>query len=303
MLLTGLPTEWYIPPKARVVVVADFFASDLLGGAELTTEALVEACPRKVFKVHSHSLTPEFLSENLRQDQLWVITNYANAGMEGLQTLVESGVRYQVVEYDWKFCRLRAPRTCAKDKQGHQCPCLTTKIGEVFSLVFDHAERVSWMSEAHMREHLTLSGREYNPSRHRVQGSTWSQGDLQFLRDLSRSRQVVRPNTWAVLESSSWIKGQKETEAWCRDNRVAYNLIGKLPYREFLTRLSEYQGLVFRPADRDTCPRIVVEARILGLDLALNENVQHQEDPWWKEAKTPEDLLSHLSRTAQDFWV
>lgn len=301
MRLIGSPTEFYIPPRTRVVFIGDFFASDLSGGAELTHEALIQACPRKVFRVHSHSLTGE-LVEEAPKDLYWVLGNYCNASREGLNALVESGARYSFIEYDWKFCRLRAPRTCAKDKQGGVCPCLSTNYGAVWRTVFDHAERVFWMSEAHRSEYLTLVGRALDPTRHLVQGSTWTPDDLDQLDDLRRLRRGRHSKTWAILGSDSWIKGTKETEKWCQEKGIPCEVLGGLPPRVFLERLSEYQGLVSHPADRDTCPRVVVEARAMGLDLLLNENVQHQGDTWWQEAVTPEDVTSYLRTLPERFW-
>ena len=45
----------------KVVFVADLFADDYTGGAELTTEALIEACPFEHIKIHAKDLDMEFL--------------------------------------------------------------------------------------------------------------------------------------------------------------------------------------------------------------------------------------------------
>jgi hypothetical protein len=47
--------EFVIPKQAQVVIVNDFFVSDLQGGAELTTEALISYSPYQCFKLHSQS--------------------------------------------------------------------------------------------------------------------------------------------------------------------------------------------------------------------------------------------------------
>lgn len=301
MRFEGFPTEFYIPPRTRVVFVGDYFTSDLTGGAELTHEALLQACPWKTFRLHSHSLTTELIEE-ASKDLYWVLGNYCMASREGLSALVESGARYSFVEYDWKFCRVRAPRTCAKDKQGGMCPCLSTNYGAVWTQVFDHADRVFWMSEAHRSEYLSLVGRPLDPTRHLVQGSTWIPEDLDHLELLRTTRVGRHSQTWAVQGSPSWIKGTKETEQWCQSQNMPYEVLGGLPPRVFLERLSEYCGLVCHPADRDTCPRVVVEARAMGLDLHLNENVQHQGDAWWQEARTSEDVVVYLRTLPERFW-
>ena len=41
----------------RAIFVEDLFASDYAGGAELTTEALIEKSPFEVVKIHARNLT------------------------------------------------------------------------------------------------------------------------------------------------------------------------------------------------------------------------------------------------------
>ena len=35
------------------------------------------------------------------------------------------------------------------------------------------------------------------------------------------------------------------------------------------------------PLDYDTCPRVVIEAKLLGLDLILTDNVLHKDEDWF----------------------
>ena len=44
-----------IPQDAEVIFVADMFKEDYVGGAELTTEALIDSCPLKTFKIKSQT--------------------------------------------------------------------------------------------------------------------------------------------------------------------------------------------------------------------------------------------------------
>jgi len=42
-----------IPAEAKVVFVSDMFVEDYVGGAELTSEALIQSSPFTVYKLHS----------------------------------------------------------------------------------------------------------------------------------------------------------------------------------------------------------------------------------------------------------
>mgnify|MGYP003628251792 FL=1 len=45
----------------KIVFVADLFAEQYVGGAELTTEALIEACPFESIKLNAKDVTIETL--------------------------------------------------------------------------------------------------------------------------------------------------------------------------------------------------------------------------------------------------
>ena len=45
----------------KIVFVADVFVEQYSGGAELTTEALIEACPFEYIKINSKDVTLETL--------------------------------------------------------------------------------------------------------------------------------------------------------------------------------------------------------------------------------------------------
>ena len=73
-----------IPEDCEVVFVADMFKEDYVGGAELTTEALIEASPFKVFKIHSKDVTLTNLEQG--HEKYWVFGNFANLNKESSTT-------------------------------------------------------------------------------------------------------------------------------------------------------------------------------------------------------------------------
>ena len=46
-----------IPASAQVVFVSDMFVEDYVGGAELTSQALIDSSPLEVFKLHSRDVS------------------------------------------------------------------------------------------------------------------------------------------------------------------------------------------------------------------------------------------------------
>lgn len=80
----------------------------------------------------------------------------------------------------------------------------------------------------------------------------------------------------------------------------SHDRIGGLTYSDLLRKLSEYKGLCATPIGSDTCPRLVIEAKLLGLELMLNENVLHADEAWFLEDL---DLVeAHILGSHDRFW-
>ena len=48
-------------------------------------------------------------------------------------------------------------------------------------------------------------------------------------------------------------------------------------------KLSSYKGLISLPIIEDTCPRVTIEAKLMGLEVITNENSQHTLENWWNK--------------------
>ena len=110
-----------------------------------------------------------------------------------------------------------------------------------------------------------------------------------------------KEETWVVSSSPSWIKGSKEAEKWCVDNNKEYNKMHGLVYKEALETLAKSKGLCFLPTGADTCPRLVIEAKLLNCELELNDNVQHISEEWFNT----DDLTiteNYLKSRPDVFW-
>ena len=95
-----------IEPDCEVIFVADMFASEYAGGAELTTQALVDSSPLKVGLLKSPNVTMALLEEH--QDKFWIFGNYAALNLEIIPTIV-ANLNYSILEYDYKYCQYRSP--------------------------------------------------------------------------------------------------------------------------------------------------------------------------------------------------
>jgi hypothetical protein len=295
-LFTGIPLEYVIPKTARVIFVNDFFVKDIEGGAELTSEAIIQKSPFKVFKLHSGSVTKKLLDSN--KDKYWIFGNFTTLPDGMIHYIPSSGIRYSIIEYDFKFCSFRSTNR-HQQQTGQPCNCPQDAHGLDIGRMFQKADRVFWMSEGQKQAWLKNMPAMKDHSGLIVLSSVFQDKDLDRLKDLKEQAGERSPK-WAVLGSGSWIKGIEETQKWCKLNRKPFETLPKLPYNQFLEVLNKYQGFVFMPLDKDTCPRVTIEAKLMGLNLHLNQNVLSKDDPWF--VGTPEDCDAYLRTRASFFW-
>lgn len=295
-IFSGMPKEYAIPRATEVVFVNDYFVREVAGGAELTSEAIIKKSPYKVFRLHSSSVTKKLLDEN--KDKYWVFGNFVAMTDNMIQYLPDSGVRYSVIEYDFKFCSYRSTARHQQDS-GEPCNCAKANHGMMVARLFRKADRIFWMSvgqKTHWLNHVPSMGE--HPG-HVILSSVF---DDETLNDLAllRSSTVAKKPKFAVLGSGSWIKGAVETQKWCAVKKKDYEVIPALAYKDFLQALATYKGFVFMPLDKDTCPRVTLEAKLLGLELITNENVLQKYDEWF--TGSVEECETYLRSRAQSFW-
>ena len=70
----------------EIVFVSDMFVDDYVGGAELTTEALIEKCPVKYQKVHSKRVSVDLLE--MGHGKHWIFGNFSSMDLELIPTIV-----------------------------------------------------------------------------------------------------------------------------------------------------------------------------------------------------------------------
>jgi len=284
-----------ITPDTDIIFVSDFFIEDLSGGAELTTEAIIESSPLNVYKLHSHKITSEILEQGVNCH--WIFGNYANMELQLIPSII-ANLNYSVIEYDYKYCKYRSPEKHANVSQA--CDCHEDVHGKMISALMYGSKSIWWMSEKQQSIYL-----EKFPFLSEIDNvvisSVFSEKFFQAVDYLAQSTKDSERSGWLVLGSTSWVKGSEAAEQHCLDNGLDYDIIQNLAYGDVLDKLSVAEGLVFLPAGGDTCPRLVIEAKLLGCRLVLNENVQHKDELWFATDDIV-DTQSYLYAARERFW-
>jgi len=282
--------------NSKIIFVSDFSAKDYAGGAELSTDALMKTSTLgEPFFLRSSELTKEHIANGTQK--IWVFFNFGSMNLNLIPAVV-ANCHYFIVEYDYKFCRYRSIEK-HQIEEGKTCDCHESQFGLFMSSFFAGAEHVFYMSELQRKIQTTrfpfLGGNKSS-----VLSSIFDVKDLEFIERLRNTRHDVR-NAFVIMGSNSWIKGVKESQNHLRDLQINFDVIGGLPYHDMLRKLSEYKGLCFRPLGGDTCPRLVIEAKLLGLELDINENVQHASEDWFN--KDLDQIESYLLDAHNRFWT
>jgi hypothetical protein len=283
------------------VFLSDLFADEYTGGAELTTEALISGAPESVscFKVRSKQLTENLIRKH--RDKTWVLVNFTGSPKREICDLVTQGVRFHVIECDYKYCIHRSPQLC-KIQTKEDCTCHGHRNAGLFvRSLYKRAQSVSFMSHEQMGIYKSLFP-GFNSENFSVLSSVFSPGTIELLKSLRESREKNGfKNRWAILSGATWIKAEGATIEYAKRRGLPFELVGGgMSPDQFLRALAEYRGLIFRPAGWDTCPRLVIEAKMMGLDLILNENVQHRDEPWFKGSD--KETERYLESRVQEFW-
>lgn len=271
------------------------FAEQYSGGAELTTEALIDASPDLVKKVHARNLTVEFLQQNA--DAFWIFGNFASINWS-LIPVIAANLRYAVLEYDYKFCLHRSIEKHLHET-GQECDCHKKQLGQLVSAFYQASDAIFWMSDAQRLRYIERFPALLNHRNSVVLSSVF---DQKFFDKIEEVKQNSKERSgWVVLGSQSWIKGFDDAVKWCEDNGKSFQSYWNVPYDDMLSTLGSAEGFVYLPKGGDTCPRMVIEAKLLGCQVVTNDNVQHASEKWWQGS--PEDICDYLKGRPDMFWA
>ena len=285
-----------IDPETKVVFVADAFLESLQGGAEFTTEALIAKCPYKFEKVLARDLDIEIMESGHKA--FWIFGNFASMQLDLIPTIV-ANLDYAVLEYDYKYCKYRSAEKhlSAEDKE---CDCHEDIHGKMISAFYYGAKSLWWMSERQEQKYKTLFP-FLAEKQSTVLSSVFDDNFFVTIKKLRKETEDIERKGWIVLGSNSWIKGKDAAATYCEENNLDYEVVWGLPYFEVLQKLATAKGFVYLPQGGDTCPRMVIEAKLLGCELVLNDHVEHKNEIWF-DTDDMFDTEAYLYAARDRFW-
>lgn len=262
---------------SKIYYVSDFFLNEVNGGAELVDDNIIKYLTKyvDVERVKSTNIAPS-------SKDFYIISNISLMHERNLDYLI-SNCKYIIIEHDYKIHKTRQPWRF-KD-------CIVPKEERINYELYRNAVLVYVQTDDHLG---IYQKNEVYGSFRSLNCSIWSNKELGFLEPpLSK-----RNSEFAVIASDNWIKNTQGAVAACIANKWDYKLIPKLPYHDFLNVLSTYPALVFLPIARESCCRLIVEARCLGLNVITTPNSGAFNADWFKKSKR--ELVEFLRKESEN---
>lgn len=253
-----------------------------LGGTALTIDALLEPNINNVEMVQ----TSQF-SFDESKDLFYIVGNCVTLSQESFESLYylfQKG-NFCKIEFDYNYCPYRGINP-HKHFTGKDCSCPFGDTGylplkQLYKGISKNAKAVFYMSDQQRDMHLKALP-DLSIDRTFRLSSSFKQDNFAKFKSL---RDKEKNGKYAIIEGQGgWhteAKGIKQSIQYAKENNLNYDLISTKTHDAMLEKLSDYSGMIFLPIIHDTCPRVTIEAKLLGLEVITNDNSQHITEEWW----------------------
>lgn len=275
-----------------------------IGGTNLSIMSMISDREKDFSHISTSDLQDIDIAQHI--DKIWIIGNIMNLAQRTdniVEKLFNSITKFVKIEFDYNFCPFRGEVPHLKLGNTH-CDCPYGKTGvSILAEIYDHiikkSKHIFFMSERQRAiyiKHMPL----IDVSKTSILSSCFSQKYLDLFSNL---RSQPKNSKYAILKGfGGWhseAKGVAYAKNFCEVNNLEYEILPIQDYEDHIDTLSKYKGIVFLPIIDDTCPRCIIEAKLLGLEVITNINCQHVTEWWWKdETKT----LDYMKSRPNYFW-
>ena len=285
-----------IPEDVKVVFVQDFLLSDLIGGAELSMDALHQSSPVKIAVIRPDQLSKKTIEDS--SGKHWVFGNFAKLDPSLIQYLALSNISYSVYEHDYKFCRWRSVERHLTEG-GEACHCESQPWGQLIESFYLNAKQLWFCSHKQMQLYFDRFP-SLRTSTCSVLSAVFGEEFFEKIIPIIQSIPQRKKSGWITLDSDSWIKGTQDAKSWLEANNKQYSLIKGLSPIQVLELMANSEGFVCLPRGADVSNRMVTEAKLLGCNVVTNDNVQHVGESWLNYSQI--NTLRWLSNRKNVFW-
>lgn len=264
----------------KISFISDFFIDDSQGGAALSDEELVGQLSTRaeVTKIKSKDLSLSRLMSI--KDSILIISNFFHIHPDTL-FFIKENCTYILYAHDYKFV-------------GHTNPnlyenFLIPKTDRINLTLYYNALcticQSSFQEKIH-QENLLPDSKTFN-----ISGNFWGDDHLTLLEDLSTNKKNGKV---AIIDSPYPQKGVAESKEYCEGRGLDYDIISDSTNIKFLKKLSNYSSLCFLPSTPETLCRVIVEAKMMNIDVITNNLIGASFESWY--SKNGKDLINHMKK-------
>tara|TARA_B100000085_G_scaffold285035_1_gene319714 strand:- start:1599 stop:2498 length:900 start_codon:yes stop_codon:yes gene_type:complete len=286
--------------KSKICLIDDSVSG--VGGTSLTLDAIMEPQRHRV-DVRS---TLDFSLKDVFSYDFFVLGNvlgFNQNSFDSIMMIMHEDKNFVKIEFDYGYCQYRG-NIPHKILGGSNCDCPkdspSNYLNEIYKKIRTQALHIFYMSQGQMEihdKHLL----DFPEEKKSVLSSCFTSDTLLMFKSLKKKN---KNNKYAIIDGNGgWhtqAKGIEQSIKYAKDNNLEYDLIKTKTHKEMLNILSNYKALITLPIIDDTCPRITLEARYMGLEVITNEFSQHTTEDWWKDSD--EKALAFTESRPKYFW-
>jgi hypothetical protein len=243
----------------KIIFLADMFASDHTGGAELHDDVVISHFKDKGILcdvVKCLSLKEKYINNN--RDKVWFISNFTSLKNQH-KAMLAKNCSYIIYEHDYKFIKVRNPISFSE---------FIIPQNQFTNVNFyRNAKKIICLSKMHKEifdKNLNLNNIV------NINCSMWHDSDLKIFEEL---QSIKKKSKFAVIESTNPIKKTKQSVEFCIKNDIPFDLVSSRDYMTFIKKLSEYKGLIFMTGHPEPTPRVAIEAKMLNMKFISQKNL------------------------------
>jgi hypothetical protein len=288
----------------KILWISDYTSLDHIGGAELTTDAYIETLKHVavVEQVKTHALNRSMIDADY---DLVIMDSMTNIRSLIIYDIIKK-FKFVSIEYDYN--KVSMNRHVMDTNEINQYLNGDSEWAMFYKTFWQHPNRVAtlFMSEGQMNIHIEKfndAGLEVDKNSLIVIGSNFTDNAYNLIDKLNKKRAESESwieNDYLVFDSSNPLKGRKETVAYCEEHKINYHLFSNLSPNQLLRLMSKSKGIVYMPTMHDTCPRLLIEAKMLGLDVVTNNYVQNANEAWFRDGDSY-SIKNYLLKNKQLF--
>ena len=273
-----------------IIFLADMFVDECEGGAELTSDAIIESSPYDIIMIRSQDLDVELAEKHA--NKFWIIGNYFELNDHTKRFIIEN-INYSTIEFDYKYCKRRNEDLCIILEGA--CNCHINPDLNLNANILNNSKFIWWMSkEQKILYHNKIP--KLRANRQDILSSVFSRKTLNYITELNNTE---KNGKYLIYNTTAALKNTNGAIKFAKESKMPFHLVGDLKYYDFLTELSRHKGLIYVPLAKDTCPRLVIEAALLNCELYLNKYVQHSTEDWFQNGYIMKEYLAGRTKV---FW-